>query len=227
MKFTDSVKLLAMMVFAVIGIHGTATAKDDVAKVNLRAKTANFHVYINSRRDGGYPWHGPGDLFVLGGKLVTHLPEAPGAVLCIVTLNGKASCPGQHSDELSKGADSDTGKVQRARTKKPKSPCPSSFDCEFDDIALPSDDVFGLVFIDPAFVLINLVEGVILMRKPLTKKDPIIQAFDERLRTAIAALAPPGPFEVKRRRRPFQIRMLDDCSPSCKFTQSEIAIELK
>lgn len=226
MKLMDSVKLSAMMVFMIFSIHGTATAKDDIAKVGLRAKTANLHIYINSVKATGHPWHGPGDIFAAGGKVATKFPDTPGAVLCIVTLNGEASCPGQRADEQIKGDESDKGKFQKLIAKKLQSPCPSSFDCDFDEVALPSDDIFGIVFIDPAYLLINLVDAVILTRKPLSKKDAAIKSFDEKLRSAIARLAPPGPFEQKRRLRPFQVRMLDACADGCKFGQSEISIEL-
>lgn len=203
----------------------------------LGHKQASFQVIINPRKDSGHPWHGPGDLFVLGGKMVTHLPEAPGAVLCIVTQDGKASCPGQREDtsinvvppstpDKPKSAIPGRDKLPGLKSKKPVSPCPSAYDCEFDDITLPDDEVFGVVVIDPALAFINLVDAVIVTRRPMTKKTPEVLAFDPQLRDAVNALAPPGPFEAKRRQRQFQVRTLDECRQGCKFTQSEITIDI-
>ena len=60
-------------------------------------------------------------------------------------------------------------------------------------------------------------------------------AFDKRARRISAAhaqtviggsVALSGPFEAKRRLRKFEVRTLDECSKGCKFSQSELTIDL-
>jgi hypothetical protein len=235
--------LTARWFFTLLGIlsgalwHDSSLAADKPSTTRVAAKQADFYVQVNQRKDSGHPWHGPGDLFVLGGKMVTHLPEAPGAVLCIVLPDGTASCPGQRGETAvapkpapepasapapRKGPPPGLSKFM---AKKPASPCPSAYSCEFENIALPSDDMFGVVVIDPAMALINLVDAVIVTRSYRTKKDADVVAFDEKLRAAVNQLAPPGPFESKRRLRKFEVRTLNECRKGCKFSQSEITID--
>jgi hypothetical protein len=245
MSIAQAEFVLVSMLLAGLLSAGGASAADKAPPAKVNSKQAGFYVQINPRKDSGHPWHGPGDLFVLGGKMVTHFPEAPGAVLCIVTLSGEASCPGQREGAAQPAAAASAapkrsasapeggkspmpglGKLPVVMGKKPQSPCPSAYNCEFDEIKLPDEDMFGLVVIDPAMTVINLVDAVVVTRTRRTKKDPEVRAFDEQLREAVNKLAPPGPFEVKRRLRQFEVRTLNECSKGCKFSQSEITIDL-
>lgn len=235
-------ELTARWLFALLSVlscvlwYGPSQAADKPSKARLTAKQADFYVLINPRKDSGHPWHGPGDLFVLGGKMVTHLPEAPGAVLCIVLPDGAASCPGQRDNAAAAvtapepASSPASGKgtrpgLSKFMAKKLASPCPSAYSCEFESIALPADDLFGVVIIDPAMALINLVDAVIVTRTYRTKKDADVVAFDNKLRVAVNQLAPPGPFEAKRRQRKFEVRTLNECRKGCRLSQSELTID--
>lgn len=247
MAVTPSSPVALLLALLVVLWHGPLWAANKPAKGKLGAKQAGFYVQINPRKDSGHPWHGPGDLFVLGGKMVTHLPEAPGAVLCLVSQDGSSACPGQRGEAAAapapapapapspdtapassggKGKPPVLARFSKLVGKKPASPCPSAYNCEFEDIALPADEVFGVVVIDPAMALINLVDAVIVTRQMRTKKDADVAVFDEKLREAVNKLAPPGPFEAKRRLRKFEVRTLDECRKGCKFSQSEITIDI-
>lgn len=218
-----------------VGLWAWATAVLAAGALGAHAVSADFHVYINDRKESGHPWHGPGDIFVMKGKVATHLPDAPSAVLCIVRKDGSTTCPGRRSgsgvDKASEqrkegsGPPASAPRGLEAWVNRPPSPCPSSRDCDFKAIALPPDEIFGVVVIDPAMVFINLVDAVVVTRKLLSEKEPEVVAFDGRLREALAKLAPPGPFESKRRLRQFPVRTLDECRKGCKFTQSELLIE--
>lgn len=219
-------------------------------ELSASASKATFHVLVNQRKESGHAWHGPGDLFVAGGKIATHLPEAPSAVLCIVTRGGKVACPGQREGAPQGQVDVDAetpakpakpgtpptsgkpsptdgvSKMAKRFGNKLQSPCPSAYDCSFEEIALPSDPIFGLVVVDQAMVFVNLVDAVIVTRRPMTQKDEEVIEFDKRLREAVKTLAPPGPFEAKRRLRKFQVRTLNECPDGCKFSQSELTFAL-
>lgn len=215
----------------------------------VSAKKANFQVIVNPRKESGHAWHGPGDLFVAGGKIATHLPEAPSPVLCLVTSAGRVTCPGQREGAPpgqvdvearapaqpggagkpgappAPGGTSPTDGIARVAKRfanKLQSPCPSAYDCSYDDIALPPDPIFGVVVLDQAMVFVNLVDAVIVTRRPMTQKDAEVVEFDQRLREALKVVAPPGPFESKRRLRKFQVRTLDECPDGCKFSRSEL-----
>lgn len=302
----------------------TCAAIAPVAQGAQTIDKATITVYIDARKATGHPWHGPGDLIISAPLKhvptpITKLPEAPGAVLCVVKMDESIACPGVRSEEGTEEGGSVKTPVTRAElpdaneqfykqlqthdargaptrayrdasvrlfgrvvepdtfcdppqcpgdrrfvtqtierlraatvptpqastadasnssgptppsseatpARKPLlSPCPSSYDCEFFDIELPRDEVFGLVFIDPAMVFTNLVDGVIITRVPITRGDARIKRIDEILRRAATTLAPPGPWEAKRRLRAFSIRGIEDCvAAKCRATQSDFKLE--
>ena len=305
---------------AAIACAAIAPAAADAQTID----TATITVYIDARKASGHPWHGPGDLIISAPikhvpTPITKLPEAPGAVLCVVRIDESIACPGVRAEgtvgedggsqepvtdaELpdaieqfykqlqthdTRGAPTrayrdasarlfgrliapdtfcdpprcpgdkrfvtqtierlraEAGSTQSANTtdasgipdaaapasdpapaRKPLlSPCPSSYDCEFFDVDLPHDDVFGLVFIDPAMVFTNLIDGVIITRVPIKRGDARIKRMDDVLRRAATTLAPPGPWEAKRRLRAFPVRGIEDCiAAKCRGTQSDFKLE--
>lgn len=286
--------------------------------------TATISITIDARKASGHPWHGPGDLIISAPikhvpTPITKLPEAPGAVLCIVRSDESIDCPGvldrsagnqpdaqpapvgqddlpdaveqfykqlqvhdfrgapsrayrdasqrlfarvvapdafcdpprcpgdkrfvgqtvdriraeaaqgpQHDQAVAEDASDPTPSTTDAQDARPRlqSPCPTSFDCEFYDIALPPDEVFGLLFIDPAMVFTNLIDGVVITRAPIRRGDARLKRMDEALRRAAATLAPPGPWEAKRRLRAFPVRGIEDCvAAKCRGTQSDFKLE--
>lgn len=294
------------------------------------ADKATITVYIDARKASGHPWHGPGDLIISAPLKhvptpITKLPEAPGAVLCVVRMDENIVCPGVRTDatadhgggaqeavtdaelpaaveqfykllqvhdtrgaptrayrdasarlfgrtiapdtfcdpprcpgdkrfvtqtierlraesevaqqasavdtsgtaDAATSADVPPPATDAAPAREPLlSPCPSSYDCEFFAIDLPGDEVFGLMFIDPAMVFTNLVDGVIITRVPIKRGDARIKRMDEVLRRAAATLAPPGPWEAKRRLRAFSVRGIEDCvAAKCRATQSDFKLE--
>ena len=67
------------------------------------ADKATITVYIDARKASGHPWHGPGDLIISAPLKhvptpITKLPEAPGAVLCVVRMDENIVCPGVRTD---------------------------------------------------------------------------------------------------------------------------------
>lgn len=275
---------------------------------------ASIYVYIDARKASGHPWHGPGDLIIPPPVKhvptpITRLPEAPGAVLCIVTLNDELTCPGARASAEESGSEAEQSPLEESELpdaveklysllqapgiragptrdyrelsrrlfgrvvapdafcdpprcpgdkafveqvviglrdgvsalpdsaaretesaadgpRRLQSPCPSSYECEFYDIALPPDEVFGLIFIDPAMLFINLVDGVIITRTSIKRSDARLVQMDGALRRAAAKLAPPGPWEAKRRLRAFSVRGIEDCvAAKCRATQSEFKLE--
>lgn len=284
---------------------------------------ASVYIYIDARKATGHPWHGPGDLIIPPPLKhvptpITRLPEAPGAVLCIVRANEEVSCPGARSGagtskgEMAQAQVSDSGlpeaveefykllqvhdfrgaptrayrgsserlfgglvlpetfcdpprcpgdrrfveeTIVRLRSDpgtaphsagaqepgtafsppepgdasidiRPQSPCPSSYDCEFFDIPLPPEEVFGIVFIDPAMAFTNLIDGIVITRIAIKRGDPRLVHMDDVLRRAAARLAPPGPWEAKRRLRAFSVRHIEDCvAAKCRATQSDFKLE--
>jgi hypothetical protein len=184
----------------------------------LRAEDGNFYIVANDRMADGKPWRGSGDIFLnLPGLPVTTTAQtksAPSLVLCTVSSGGNIECPG------SKGRDS-MGRFG--------SPCHLSKDCEFNDIALPAGDVFGLVVISPGMLYTNLVDAVVFSRKKISTKDPAYQDLNTILHQVVERIATSGSDDERRRReRPFPLKTFDDCAvAACTLRQSELKFEVQ
>jgi hypothetical protein len=175
---------------------------------DTRAETADISIHIQERQASGLPWRGPAIPNLMYGALIfgqLH-STAPSAILCIVRQTPGLYC-------------------QKAVQGDLKSPCPLSFDCSFEDVQLPADEVFGLMFLNQGMMNRGLVDAVLLTRSHLTRHDPAVAAMDQIVRDAAARLAPPNTTEVSRRSRRWSIMELRECESRCDLTQSRIKVE--
>ncbi len=172
-----------------------------------RAEMMDISIHVHDRQSSGLPWRGSAIPQLVPGPLVfgqLH-NSAPSVTLCIFRQGGDMQCRGTPSGQI-------------------QSPCPLSYDCEFDDVALPSDDLFGLVFVSQGMIKRGLVDALILTRSTRRRSDPAVRSLDEVLRNAAARLAPADPTEAARRSRHFPVFELGKCGSTCSLTQSEFKI---
>lgn len=172
-----------------------------------RAEKVDVSVRIQERQASGLPWRGTAMPNLMHGPLMfgqLH-STAPSPILCLVRVSAQAVCfnVGQRG-------------VQ--------SPCPLSFDCEFESVDLPREPVFGLLLLSQGMVNRAMVDGLVLTRGRRSRTDAEVEAIDQRLRELAAQIAPPDRTEAQRRTRRFAIREVAECVDGCVLQQSRLTL---
>jgi hypothetical protein len=100
-----------------------------------RAETADIAIHIHDRQTSGLPWRGGMLPNLMHGPFMFGQPHnsAPSAILCVVRVRGEVACPGGGRGGIS-------------------SPCPMAYDCTFEDVALPNDPLFGIIFVSQGMI---------------------------------------------------------------------------